>query len=137
MITEKVYNLTHSQKTLTTAFAAAPHSSPGELGKSLYIEHHHHHSAPNASGGVLSTVKGMLHGGNANELKRIIKDEYPSQEDLDRAAECGQFGSRPSDLFLKIYHDVLCTLDADPWACSVSPPLLGSRGVVNLSIISV
>ncbi|KAG1780520.1 hypothetical protein EV702DRAFT_1193993 [Suillus placidus] len=40
------------------------------------------------------------------------------------------------DLFLKIYCDVLATLDTNPWAGVVSPPLLGLRGVVNLSIIS-
>lgn len=36
-----------------------------------------------------------------------------------------------------MYVDVLATLDDDPWAGVVSPPLLGSRGVVNLSIISL
>lgn len=38
---------------------------------------------------------------------------------------------------LQIYHDILLTLEKDPWAAVVSPPLLGSTGVVQLSIISV
>lgn len=84
----------------------------------------------------METIMGMLHRGNANETHRIPLSE-PTQVDLDRAAECGNFGSRPSDLFLKIYCDVLATLETNPWAGVVSPPLLGSRGVVNLSIISV
>lgn len=83
----------------------------------------------------METFMGMLQRGNAHETQIIPPDE-PTQADLDRAAECGDFGSRPSDLFLKIYCDVLATLDTNPWAGVVSPPLLGSRGVVNLSIIS-
>lgn len=37
----------------------------------------------------------------------------------------------------QIYHDILLTLEKDPWAAVVSPPLLGSTGVVPLSIVSV
>jgi phosphatidylserine/phosphatidylglycerophosphate/cardiolipin synthase-like enzyme len=132
-VSDKVYSLTHSQKTLTAAFAASPASSPGHLAKTLYAEHH---KKPISSGGYLETFMGALQLGNANETRRIPPSE-PTQADLDRAAECGNFGSRPSDIFLKIYCDVLATLDTNPWAGVVSPPLLGSRGVVNLSIISV
>ncbi|KAH7925600.1 hypothetical protein BV22DRAFT_1033871 [Leucogyrophana mollusca] len=132
-ISEKAFSLTHSHNTVTAAFAANPKSSPGHLAKALYDEHH---KKPIGSGGYFETFLGMFQGGNANEINRIQTIE-PSQEDLDRAAECGQFGARPSDLFLKIYFDVLCTLDTNPWAGLVSPPLLGSRGVVNLTIISV
>lgn len=132
-VSDKVYSLTHSQKTLTAAFAASPESSPGQLAKTLYAEHHKKRIS---SGGYVETFMGMLQRGNAQETQRIPPGE-PTQADLDRAAECGDFGSRPSDLFLKIYCDVLATLDTNPWAGVVSPPLLGSRGVVNLSIISV
>ncbi|PCH40494.1 phospholipase D/nuclease [Wolfiporia cocos MD-104 SS10] len=137
MVSERVNNLTHSDKTLTSALAASPTSAPGELGKTLYTEHHHGIHKPTATGGILATLTGMLKSGSVSEESKQATRDEPSQEDLDRAAECGQFGSRPSDLFLKIYHDVLKTLDVDPWAGSISPPLLGSRGVVHLSIISV
>ncbi|KAF8573891.1 hypothetical protein K439DRAFT_1373981, partial [Ramaria rubella] len=60
-----------------------------------------------------------------------------TQEDLDRAAKCGRFPYRPSDLFLKMYSDVLDTLERDPWAGMVSPSLLASSGVIPLSIVSV
>ncbi|KAG0703755.1 hypothetical protein DFH29DRAFT_914887 [Suillus ampliporus] len=130
-ISDEVYSLTHSQKTLTAALAASPTSSPGHLAEALYAGSYH--KKPTASGGYLETLMGALH---VNETRRMPSGD-PTQADLDRAAECGKFGSRPSDLFLKIYCDVLATLETNPWAGVVSPPLLGSRGVINLSIISV
>lgn len=138
MTSERVYHLTHSDKTLTAAFATSPDSSPGELGKTLYAEHHHGIHKPNATGGITATIRDMLKTGHApDEAKEAVREDDPTPEDLDRAAECGQFGTRPTDLFLKVYHEVLKTLDVDPWAGAISPPLLGSRGVVTLSIISV
>ncbi|KAG2344488.1 hypothetical protein BDR05DRAFT_975536 [Suillus weaverae] len=79
-----------------------------------------------SSRGYPETFIGVLQRKNANETQRIPPGE-PTQAGADRTAECGNFGNRPSDLFLKIYCD----------ASVVSPPLLGSRGVVNLSIIFV
>lgn len=103
MVSERVYNLTHSDKTLTSALAANPKESPGELGKKLYEEHHHGIHNPSASGGIVSTVKSMLKSGSTpEEAKAATAEDEPSKEDLDRAAECGRFGTRPSDLFLKV-----------------------------------
>ncbi|EKG19053.1 Phospholipase D/Transphosphatidylase [Macrophomina phaseolina MS6] len=63
--------------------------------------------------------------------------QIATPEELERAFSCGNFGqTRPSDLFLRIWHDALCTLEHDPLAGVVSPPLMGSSGVVPLSIIS-
>ncbi|KAH6632262.1 hypothetical protein F5144DRAFT_612750 [Chaetomium tenue] len=60
------------------------------------------------------------------------------ETELERAARCGNWGpTKPSDLFLKIYHDALCTLDQDPHQAVVSPSLMGSHGTVPLTIISV
>ncbi|KZT12269.1 phospholipase D/nuclease [Laetiporus sulphureus 93-53] len=138
MVSERVYNLTHSEKTLTAAYAASPDSSPGELVKKVYEAHHHGVHEPGTTGGIFATAKSMLKTGKTpEESRKVTREDEPSKEDLDRAAECGEFGARPSDLFLKIYHDVLKTLDVDPWAGSVSPPLLGSRGAVSFTIISV
>ena len=36
-----------------------------------------------------------------------------------------------------MYHDALCTLDNSVSNCMVSPPLMGSSGVMPLSVISV
>ncbi|EIW81191.1 hypothetical protein CONPUDRAFT_137247 [Coniophora puteana RWD-64-598 SS2] len=134
MVSSKTFSIVHSNKTLTSAYAEKPDSSPGHLAKTLYEEHHM--KLP-GSGGYAETFASIFKGGNANEMKRIQKEVDPSPEDLDKVADCGNFGSRPSDLFLKMYNDVLETLEANPWAGLCSPPLLGSRGVVNLSIISV
>ncbi|KAL5364539.1 hypothetical protein BJX96DRAFT_168364 [Aspergillus floccosus] len=56
---------------------------------------------------------------------------------LQKAAECGNWGdSNPSDLFLKIYHDALCTLQNNPMSGVVSPPLMGSHGTIPLTIVA-
>ncbi|KAK0643811.1 hypothetical protein B0T16DRAFT_392277 [Cercophora newfieldiana] len=61
-----------------------------------------------------------------------------SKEDLERVARCGKWGpTQPSELFLQIFNDALCTLEEDPLRGMVSPSLLGSCGVVPLTIISV
>ncbi|GAA5925237.1 uncharacterized protein JCM15063_004964 [Sporobolomyces koalae] len=56
--------------------------------------------------------------------------------ELDEAAKRGNFPSRPSDLFLKMYSDVLTCLTRDPLAGNVSPSLLGTQGTIPLSIVS-
>ncbi|KAL7009091.1 hypothetical protein EMMF5_001288 [Cystobasidiomycetes sp. EMM_F5] len=61
----------------------------------------------------------------------------PTTEDLDRAEQCGKFPYRPSDLFLKIFSDVLLCLERDPLSGVCSPSLMGSSAVMPLSIISV
>ena len=62
---------------------------------------------------------------------------YPEQEELEAAARCGAFPNRPSDLYLAMYSAVIRTLDRHPLAGMVSPSLMGSSGVVPLSIISI
>ncbi|KAF8133725.1 hypothetical protein EV363DRAFT_1397144 [Boletus edulis] len=140
-ISEKVSALVHSNKTLTTAFATATVEteediSPGHLARTFYDEHSKKHSNLSGSGAYLETFKGLFQHAGKKDVERVQAIE-PTQEDIDLAAQCGDFGSRPSDLFLKIYVDVLATLESNPWAGVVSPPLLGSRGVVNLTIISL
>ncbi|BEJ15410.1 hypothetical protein CspHIS471_0500150 [Cutaneotrichosporon sp. HIS471] len=61
-----------------------------------------------------------------------------SPEQADEVAMCGDWrGPPPSPLFLNIYAQVLLTLTDDPLRGAVSPPLLGSNGIVPVSIISV
>lgn len=63
---------------------------------------------------------------------------HDAERDLERALKCGNFGDkRPSDLFLKLWHDVLVTLDKDPMAGMVSPSLMGSTGVIPFTVIGV
>ncbi|KAH9976898.1 hypothetical protein BGW80DRAFT_1291289 [Lactifluus volemus] len=77
----------------------------------------------------------------ASRLFNTANKEHPnvpsSRDGPDLVAKCGNFPYRPSGIFLQIYNDVLHTLDTNPLAGLVSPPLLGTSGVVPLSIISV
>ncbi|BGP32210.1 hypothetical protein JCM10296v2_003990 [Rhodotorula toruloides] len=57
-------------------------------------------------------------------------------EELEEAARRGNFPHRPSDLFLKMYADVLTCLTRDPLAGNVSPALIGTQGTIPLSIVS-
>lgn len=105
-ISEEVFSLIHSGKTLTAAFADAIESdhdhdlSPGLLAKGLYDKQpKNHHSL--SGHGHLEAFKGLFQHTGKKNAERIQAIE-PTQEDLDLAAQCGNFGSRPSDLFLKV-----------------------------------
>lgn len=65
------------------------------------------------------------------------KERIPaSAEELERAYQCGNFGpTRPSDTFLRIFHDSLIPLNHDPLMGVCSPSLIGSSGVIPLTII--
>ncbi|KAL5533428.1 hypothetical protein ACEPAF_5204 [Sanghuangporus sanghuang] len=66
------------------------------------------------------------------------KPVFSGEKDrLDRAAECGKFPYRPSELFLKVYADVLDSISRNPFSNLASPSVIGSSGVVPLSIVSV
>ncbi|KAJ9363959.1 hypothetical protein DTO280E4_2181 [Paecilomyces variotii] len=113
-IPPRVYDLCHSNKNVTSELEDHPDESPGRIAHRLF----HHDEA----------VK--------EDIAGPIKDVADKDNALERAYECGIWGpSRPSDLFLKIYHDALCTLEKNPLAGVVSPSLMGSRGVVPLTII--
>ncbi|KAF4555289.1 Hypothetical protein D9617_2g052420 [Elsinoe fawcettii] len=63
--------------------------------------------------------------------------EQITPDDLDKARSCGKWGdTKPSDLFLKVWHDALYCLDHDPLAGAVSPSLMGSTGTLPFTIIA-
>ncbi|KAG0149930.1 hypothetical protein CROQUDRAFT_668840 [Cronartium quercuum f. sp. fusiforme G11] len=81
-------------------------------------------------------------------LRFTIKDNLyhrtgPTPEQIEIAFKSGKWSSdpnrpqRPSDLFLKMYADVLLCLQRDKLSGLVSPPLIGSCGVMPLTILSV
>jgi len=80
-----------------------------------------------------------LFGGEKTRIleRKPPKERVPAtEEDLERARQCGRFGeSNPSELFLRIFHDALCTLDHDSLMGCVSPALMGSTGVLPLTVI--
>ncbi|UJR15302.1 hypothetical protein I4U23_002255 [Adineta vaga] len=65
-----------------------------------------------------------------------VLDREVTDDDLDIAADFGRFPYRPSNLFLKLFHNVLCTLRRNPLSGCVSPSLIGTSGVIPLTIIS-
>ncbi|KZF19543.1 phospholipase D/nuclease [Xylona heveae TC161] len=115
MVSEKVYNLCRSDQSVSSELAKNPTQSVSHVVKHLYGER------------AVSVA-------TENPMPKKLE---PTAEDLQRAFECGKWGnSRPSELFLRIYHDVLCTLEHDHLVGTVSPPLMGSSGVLPLSIIA-
>jgi len=99
---------------VSSEFASNPQEAPTEI-KRLYGHH-----KPNTS-----------HHVSSNDRPEA------SVTDLERARQCGQWGStQPSEFFLRVYHDTLQTLDADVTAGMVSPPLMGSSGTMPLAVIA-
>ncbi|KAL3418511.1 hypothetical protein PVAG01_10227 [Phlyctema vagabunda] len=118
MISDKLYQLCTNPETVSSVIAKDPTIAPGAAWNSLY----HDYSASEKHSKA-AAVKA-----NNTEI---------TQEDLQRARECGNWGpTQPSELFLKLYHDALCTLDKNIGHGMVSPPLMGSHGTIPLTIIS-
>lgn len=83
MISDKVYKLCTSEETVSSLLAKDPTMAPGDAWKQLYGGH--------AAGEKESK----------NEARRHRDTITP--EDLQRALECGKWGStQPSELFLKV-----------------------------------
>ncbi|SPQ25554.1 5bf5b73f-ec42-4397-9baa-c1f5a9fccee0 [Thermothielavioides terrestris] len=115
-ISERLIRLCTSSESVSSLLAKQPSMAPSEAWERLYGEH------------ALKAADGSGQDGS----------ESVTQDELEKAAMCGKWGpTKPGELFLKIYHDALCTLDADPLRGMVSPSLMGSCGTVPLTIISV
>ncbi|OJD33510.1 iq calmodulin-binding motif protein [Diplodia corticola] len=114
-ITPRLAALCHSSRSVSSLLAEDPTLAPDEAAKRLYSTH---------VVSVLDTTP--------PKNRRVA-----TSEELDRALGCGKFGTvKPSELFLRIWHDALCTLDHDPLHGVVSPPLMGSSGILPLTVIS-
>ncbi|KAK5654513.1 hypothetical protein OQA88_7142 [Cercophora sp. LCS_1] len=119
-ISDRVVEACTSPDSVSSLLAQDPSLTPGEAWKRLYGDWKRRKS-----------------------LKRKATDDDDASEedatpdDLAKAFGCGKWGpSRPSDLFLKIYHDALCALEDDPINGVVSPSLMGSCGTMPVTIIS-
>jgi hypothetical protein len=133
--------------------------TPNTISASIPIEMHHHHirELPAIDDQSKQSVTSLLASESlkiksAKEAVEILFskpfprlrprvnyefDEHDITEDeLNFAAEFGRFPQRPSDLFLKLFHNVLFTLQRDPLCGRVSPSLIGTSGVIPLTIIS-
>ncbi|EXJ54224.1 hypothetical protein A1O7_09561 [Cladophialophora yegresii CBS 114405] len=115
MIPKNVYELCQDGRSVSSELAKNPNLSPREAAKKLY--------------GV---------GADDEIVTKKLKLGEEKPGDLQEARECGNWGSsNPSDLFLRIYHDVLCTLEKNPLAGVCSPSLMGSNGVCPLTIMAM
>jgi hypothetical protein len=136
MLSWEIYTLCKQSKTVTSELAQQPSQCPGTVFKELYEKHHNGLSTSKNGSGIISAED--FHGKNKTQ----------------RAHACGNWGlSEPSELFLQVsdayalnslqssnirqvYHDALCSLEKNPIAGVVSPPVMGSTGVVPLTIIA-
>ncbi|KAI1114468.1 hypothetical protein F5Y14DRAFT_170199 [Nemania sp. NC0429] len=117
-ISDRLYGWCQSKDSVSSLLAANPDLTPTAAWQELFHENRK--------------------GSSAREDDRNAEAANITDGDLSRAGLCGKWGTRkPSDLFMKLYHDALCTLDADPERGVVSPNLMGSCGTVPLTIISV
>ncbi|KAK1989710.1 phospholipase D/nuclease [Colletotrichum falcatum] len=117
-LSEPLVSFCASSNTVSRFLAEEPSLTPGQAWKKLA---NHYKS-------------------NSHEPKDIrdIGRGKVTNDELDVAFKCGKWGTtRPSSLFLRLYHDTLCTLNDNPAYGMASPSLLGSSGVVPLTILSV
>ncbi|KAI3342780.1 hypothetical protein F4824DRAFT_443229 [Ustulina deusta] len=117
-ITNPFYKWCHCEDSVSSLLAANPNATPKDVWRKLFYD-----DDSRSSG---------------EEYKPNTKTIPVGDEELRRARLCGKWGSKePSDLFTRLYHDALCTLDDNPQRGVVSPCLMGSNGIVPLTIISV
>ncbi|KAI1502402.1 hypothetical protein F5X99DRAFT_408132 [Biscogniauxia marginata] len=116
-IGNRLYEWCLSSESVSSYLAADPSLAPGEAWKKLF-----------------GHVNNLSHGGNIRDIGKDVL----TNEELRKTRFCGKWGANePSDLFLRMYHDALCTLNDNPAYGMVSPSLMGSTGTMPLTIISV
>ncbi|KAL4742519.1 hypothetical protein BDV11DRAFT_202617 [Aspergillus similis] len=114
MITRSVYSLCRGEQTVSSEVSDDPTKAPYKVFKDLF-ERKDVEESPELAG-------------QENEVE---------SDELRKAKECGHWGgAKPSRLFLRIYHDALAALGGNPLGGVVSPPLMGSNGVVPLTIVA-
>ncbi|KAJ5698006.1 hypothetical protein N7462_000011 [Penicillium macrosclerotiorum] len=116
MVSWKVYRLCKQIETVTSDLAQDPSQDPSKVFNRLYENHHDHIHATEGEAGSEAF------------------SEFEKTDDLARARSCGNWGS--AEPTWQIYHDVLGSLENNPFAGVVSPPLIGRTGVVPLTIVA-
>ncbi|KAK4125704.1 hypothetical protein N657DRAFT_568968 [Parathielavia appendiculata] len=128
LISDRIIRLCASNESVSSLLARDPNLAPGDAWDRLYGER----ALKVADKDAQKNLDDYLNGSKVTEPESFGEDE------LEKAARCGKWGpTRPSALFLKIYHDALCALEEDPLRAMVSPSLMASYGTVPLTIISV
>ncbi|KAJ3578547.1 hypothetical protein NPX13_g2023 [Xylaria arbuscula] len=118
-ITSRLYKGCHCENSVSSLLADDPSLAPKDAWHKLIYDHE---------------LMNSRHSDELNTQPYSVGDD----EGLRQARECGNWGSNePSGLFTRLYHDALCTLEDNPERGVVSPRLMGSSGIVPLTIISV
>ncbi|KAK3307379.1 uncharacterized protein B0T15DRAFT_414522 [Chaetomium strumarium] len=123
-ISDRLIRLCTSSESVSSLVAENPTLAPGDAWEMLYGEH--------------ALKVAVDHGHKRQDSGKSIGSDAEAVDELEKAAKCGKWGpTKPSELFLKIYHDALCTIDQDPFRAMVSPSLMGACGTIPLTIISI
>jgi len=114
-LNDKVIKLCTAPESISSLLARDETLSPGHAAKKLYHPEH------------VAITEG-----------KPPKERIPaSQEELNRAYQCGKWGpTKPSELFMRIFHASLLPLEHDPLMGCCSPSLVGSSGVCPLTIVA-
>ncbi|KAL5117244.1 hypothetical protein ACEQ8H_004803 [Pleosporales sp. CAS-2024a] len=114
-ISDKIYGFCTKPVSVTSELAAGVAKDPAHIADKLYRGQHI----------------------QVTERKAPHHRKPATEADLQRARECGNWGSsQPSELFLQCFHDALCSLEHDPLAGMVSPSVMGSNGVLPVTVIA-
>ncbi|KAI0416883.1 hypothetical protein F5X98DRAFT_364108 [Xylaria grammica] len=117
-ITNRLYEWCQSEHSVSSLLAATPSLTPSDAWQKLFRDDES--------------------GSSSQENNLNVKTTPIGNGELWRARYCGKWGSKkPSDLFTRLYHDALCALNEHPERGVVSPSLIGSSGMMPLTIISV
>lgn len=137
-ISDKIYRWCTETHSISDLLANDPTKSAGEAAKALFgketitigEKEQEATSTTNSDNGTSISSSG------SDPSKALLN--HPTEKDLERALQCGKFGdTRPSDLFLRMWHDALVTLEHDPLGGVVSPSLMGSNGTIPLTVVGV
>lgn len=142
MVSWKLYKQCRQSETVTSELAKDPSQCPLKVFRGLY------HGHPDVSHSEKFGPRGSLSEESS---------QFEDQDELQKARACGNWGSQqPSKLFLqvscpslllkpgninlipliKVFHDALCSLEKNPFSGVISPPLMGSTGVLPLTIVA-
>jgi hypothetical protein len=128
-LSDKVMKWCTETPSVTQVIEKDLQKSPGEVAKGLFG-----HEAVSIGDSNTSASAGSQGPSTAP----ILEPPRPTDDELEKARRCGNWGNtEPSELFLHMYHAALLTLEVDPLAGVVSPSVMGSTGVIPLTVIGV
>ncbi len=126
---EHIIKAIESDQTITKALTADPKAS---------IEHLREHLLKDISIPASTTLAKGIDKLSLSTQDLDTKLDW-SAEELAQVRKLGNFNGceEPSELFLKMYGSTLISIEDDYYKGMVAPALMGSNGIVTVSVISV